>query len=392
VALNQLPIGLYVHLPWCVRKCPYCDFNSYEARGALAEHVYVEMLLRDLDDELSRMARPLIGSVFIGGGTPSLFSSDAIAHLLQGLKTRTQFVEDVEVTLEANPGSAETARFRGYIDAGVNRLSLGIQSFDAAQLQRLGRVHDAAEAHAAIAKAREAGCVNLNLDLMFGLPEAAPGDALRDLEQAIAHAPEHLSWYQLTLEEGTAFARQPPPLPEHDQICDDYDAGLKLLADSGYQQYEISAYARTDRAARHNNNYWLFGDYIGIGAGAHGKRTDAAGVVWRTTRIRHPERYQKAARDGSAIESEERVAGTTLATEFMLNALRLAKGFDLALFSARTGLPLATIDTPLRIALARGWLAQDEAHVWPTALGFRFLNDLQLLFTSLDAEHDAESN
>ena len=392
MALNQLPIGLYVHLPWCVRKCPYCDFNSYEARGALAEHVYVEMLLRDLDDELSRMARPLIGSVFIGGGTPSLFSSDAIAHLLQGLKTRTQFVEDVEVTLEANPGSAETARFHGYIAAGVNRLSLGIQSFDAAQLQRLGRVHDAGEAHAAIAMAREAGCVNLNLDLMFGLPEAAPGDALRDLEQAIAHAPEHLSWYQLTLEEGTAFARQPPPLPEHDQICDDYDAGLALLAASGYQQYEISAYARSNRAARHNNNYWLFGDYIGIGAGAHGKRTDAAGVVWRTTRIRHPERYQKAARDGSAIESEERVAGATLATEFMLNALRLAKGFDLALFSARTGLPLATIDAPLRIALARGWLAQDDERVWPTALGFRFLNDLQLLFTSLDAEHDAESN
>ncbi len=390
--MNKLPIGLYVHLPWCVRKCPYCDFNSYEARGALAEHVYVEMLLRDLDDELSRMARPVIGSVFIGGGTPSLFSSDAIAHLLQGLKSRTQFVEDVEVTLEANPGSAETARFHGYIAAGVNRLSLGIQSFDAAQLQRLGRVHDAAEAHAAIAMAREAGCVNLNLDLMFGLPEAAPGDALRDLEQAIAHAPEHLSWYQLTLEEGTAFARQPPPLPEHDQICDDYDAGLTLLAESGYQQYEISAYARSQRAARHNNNYWLFGDYIGIGAGAHGKRTDAAGVVWRTTRIRHPERYQKAARDGSAIENEERVAGATLATEFMLNALRLAKGFDLALFSARTGLPLTTIEAPLRIALARGWLAQDDARVWPTALGFRFLNDLQLLFTSLDAEPDAESN
>ena len=389
--MNQLPIGLYVHLPWCVRKCPYCDFNSYEARGALAEHVYVEMLLRDLDDELSRMARPLIGSVFIGGGTPSLFSSEAIAHLLQGLEARTQFVDDIEVTLEANPGTAETARFRGYIAAGVNRLSLGIQSFDAAQLQRLGRIHDAAEAHAAIAMAREAGCENLNLDLMFGLPEAAAGDALRDLEQAIAHAPEHLSWYQLTLEEGTAFARQPPPLPEHDQICDDYDAGLKLLAESGYQQYEISAYARTDRAARHNNNYWLFGDYIGIGAGAHGKRTDAAGVVWRTTRIRHPERYQKAARDGSAIESEERVAGATLATEFMLNALRLAKGFDLALFSARTGLPLATIDAPLRIALARGWLAQDDERVWPTALGFRFLNDLQLLFTSLDAEHDAPS-
>lgn len=382
--MSGLPIGLYVHLPWCVRKCPYCDFNSYEARGTLAEHVYVEALLRDLDTELARMTRPVISSVFIGGGTPSLFSAEAIAHLLDGLKSRTQFVDDVEVTLEANPGTAETARFRGYIAAGVNRLSIGIQSFDPAQLKRLGRVHDAREAHAAIAMARDAGCTNLNLDLMFGLPEAAPGDALRDLGQAIAHAPEHVSWYQLTLEEGTAFARQPPPLPDHDQICDDYDAGLALLASAGYQQYEISAHARSDRAARHNLNYWLFGDYIGIGAGAHGKRTDQSGAVWRTARIRHPERYQKAARDGNAIETEECVAGLTLATEFMLNALRLAGGFDTALFNTRTGLSLGVLDAPLKAALARAWMERQGERLRPTALGFRFLNDLQLLFTGLD--------
>lgn len=382
--MNGLPIGLYVHLPWCVRKCPYCDFNSYEARGALAEHVYVDALMRDLDNELTRMARPAIGSVFIGGGTPSLFSGAAIARLLDGLRARTDFVDDIEITLEANPGTAETARFRGYIEAGVNRLSLGIQSFDAAQLKRLGRIHDAQEAHGAIAMAREAGCRNLNLDLMFGLPEAAPGDALRDLEQAIAHAPEHVSWYQLTLEEGTAFARQPPPLPEHDQICDDYDAGLALLANAGYQQYEISAHARHARAARHNTNYWLFGDYIGIGAGAHGKRTDEAGSVWRTARIRHPDRYQKAAREGQAIESEERVTGMTLATEFMLNALRLATGFDTSLFSARTGLPWQVLEAPVNSALARGWLVKEGGRLRPTALGFRFLNDLQLLFTALD--------
>ncbi len=384
--MSAVPIGLYVHLPWCVRKCPYCDFNSYEARGPLIEHVYIDALLRDLDTELARMTRPLIGSVFIGGGTPSLFSAPAIARLLEGLRSRTQFVDDVEVTLEANPGTAETARFRGYIAAGVNRLSLGIQSFDPAQLLRLGRIHDAREAHAAIAMAREAGCTNLNLDLMFGLPEAAPSDSLRDLEQAIGHEPEHVSWYQLTLEEGTAFARQPPPLPDHDQICDDYDAGLALLASAGYQQYEISAYARSERAARHNTNYWLFGDYIGIGAGAHGKRTDEAGTVWRTARIRHPERYQKAAREGRAIETEERVTGMTLATEFMLNALRLASGFDTALFSARTGLSIGAIEAPLNTALARGWLKQQDDRLCPTALGFRFLNDLQLLFTALD-EH-----
>ena len=382
--MTSAPIGLYVHLPWCVKKCPYCDFNSYEARGTLAERLYVDALMRDLDTELTRMARPLISSVFIGGGTPSLFSVEAITRLMDGLRTRTTFVEDIEVTLEANPGTAETARFRGYIAAGVNRLSLGIQSFDAVQLTRLGRIHDADEAHRAIGMARDAGCNNLNLDLMFGLPQAQPGDAVRDLEQAIAHQPEHVSWYQLTLEEGTAFARHPPLLPEHDQICDDYDGGLALLAQAGYQQYEISAHARPGRAARHNLNYWHFGDYIGIGAGAHGKRTDGAGAVWRTARIRHPERYLKAARTTHAIDTEERVEGKSLATEFMLNALRLAQGFPIALFTARTGLPLSVIEAPLQTALARAWLELRVEHLCPTALGFRFLNDLQLLFTTLD--------
>lgn len=386
--MTDAAIGLYVHLPWCVRKCPYCDFNSYEARGAVAESVYVEALLRDLEFDLLQRPAPLVGSVFLGGGTPSLFSGAAIARLLDGLRARTRFVDDVEVTLEANPGTAETARFRDYIAAGVNRLSLGVQSFNAAHLRRLGRIHGADEARAAIDMARAAGCHNLNLDLMFGLPEAAPGDALDDLSQAIEFAPEHLSWYQLTLEEGTAFAQKPPPLPEHDAVCDDYDAGLALLAAHGYGQYEISAHARPARAARHNTNYWLFGDYIGIGAGAHGKRTDAAGKVWRTARIRHPERYMKAAREGRQVESEEALDGLTLATEFMLNALRLAEGFDRRLFSARTGLPWRVLHTPLATALARGWLQEDGEWLRPTALGFRFLNDLQLLFTGLD-EHAA---
>ncbi|MGE0857624.1 MAG: radical SAM family heme chaperone HemW [Gammaproteobacteria bacterium] len=376
--------GLYLHLPWCVRKCPYCDFNSFEARGALAEQVYVTALLADLDAELRERPRPRIASVFIGGGTPSLFSAAAIARLLDGCAARTDFCGDVEITLEANPGTAEAARLRGYLAAGVNRLSLGIQSFDDEMLVRLGRIHGAEEARRAIAMAREAGCVNLNLDLMFGLPEARPGDALRDLEQAIALGPEHLSWYQLTLEEGTAFGRRPPPLPEHDLICDDYDAGLALLAAAGYAQYEISAYARDGRAARHNLNYWHFGDYLGLGAGAHGKRTDAEGGVWRAARIRHPERYMRAALAGDAVDERSQVQGGDLATEFMLNALRLAAGFSLALFEQRTGLAREIIAAPLAEALSRGWLLQRADWLHPTGAGFRFLNDLQLLFTGLD--------
>lgn len=376
--------GLYLHLPWCVRKCPYCDFNSFEARGALAEQAYVAALLADLDAELRERPRPRIASVFVGGGTPSLFSAEAVARLLDGCAARTDFTADVEITLEANPGTAEAARLRGYLDAGVNRLSLGIQSFDDAMLARLGRIHGAAEALRAIAMAREAGCANLNLDLMFGLPEARPGDALRDLEQAIALAPEHLSWYQLTLEEGTAFGRRPPPLPEHDLICDDYDAGLALLAAAGYAQYEISAYAREGRAARHNLNYWHFGDYLGIGAGAHGKRTDGEGRVWRTARIRHPERYMRAALAGDAVDERAQVRGVDLATEFMLNALRLVAGFPLALYEQRTGLKPEVIAAPLAEALARGWLEQRADWLRPTSAGFRFLNDLQLLFTGLD--------
>ncbi|MBX9608750.1 MAG: radical SAM family heme chaperone HemW [Gammaproteobacteria bacterium] len=376
--------GLYLHLPWCVRKCPYCDFNSFEARGTLAEQAYVTALLADLDAELRERPRPRVASVFIGGGTPSLFSAEAIARLLDGCAARTDFTPDVEITLEANPGTAEAARLRGYLAAGVNRLSLGIQSFDDAMLARLGRIHGAEEARRAVTMAREAGCANLNLDLMFGLPEARPGDALRDLEQAIALAPEHLSWYQLTLEEGTAFGRRPPPLPEHDLICDDYDAGLALLAAAGYTQYEISAYAREGRAARHNLNYWHFGDYLGIGAGAHGKRTDAEGRVWRTTRIRHPERYMRAALAGDAVDERSQVRGVELATEFMLNALRLAEGFPLALFEQRTGLAREVIAAPLAEALARGWLLQRADWLQPTSAGFLFLNDLQLLFTGLD--------
>lgn len=374
--------GLYVHLPWCVRKCPYCDFNSYEARGELAEQAYVDALLRDLDYALERAGPLVIESIFIGGGTPSLFGGAAIGALLDGIAGRARLAPGLEVTLEANPGASEAARLRDYVLAGVNRISLGIQSFNDDRLRAIGRIHDSAAGLRAVERARAAGVANLNLDLMFGLPGDEPGDGLLDLEQAIALAPEHISWYQLTIEEGTAFARKPPALPEHDQICDDYDAGLARLAAAGYAQYEVSAYARAGRQSRHNLNYWRFGDYLGIGAGAHGKQRVADGIV-RSVRVRHPDSYLKAARDGRPVASETAVRGIALATEFMLNALRLRDGFSLAEFVQRTGLPADSIGPPLEAARARGWLVQDADTVRPTAQGYRFLNELLLLFMDL---------
>ena len=373
--------GLYVHLPWCERKCPYCDFNSYRAPARIAEQVYVDALLADLDAELAADPAPAIASVFIGGGTPSLFGGAAIARLLDGIAARVSFEPDAEVTLEANPGSAEQARFAAYRAAGVNRLSLGIQSFDDRALAAIGRVHDGQAARRAVAAARAAGFDNLNLDLMFGLPAIAPAGALDDLRTALALAPEHLSWYQLTLEEGTAFARRPPLLPDHDALCDLHDAGLALLALHDFEHYEVSAFARPGRAARHNLNYWRYGDYIGIGAGAHGKRTRADGVV-RRMKIRQPERYMKQVRAGDAVAEQWQVPRDELVGEYMINALRLKAGFDLAECVARTGLRADAPELlgPLTSARAKGWLEQRGGHLKPTALGYRYLNDLQGLF------------
>ncbi len=373
--------GLYIHLPWCERKCPYCDFNSYEVRGAFDEQRYVAALLLDLELETDSSDTATIGSVFIGGGTPSLFSGAAMTSLLDGVRARVTLTADCEVTLEANPGSAEAGRFCDYRAAGVNRLSLGIQSFDDARLRALGRVHDAAEAMAAVASARHAGFGNLNLDLMFGLPGARSGDAVVDLQQAIDCAPAHISWYQLTIEAGTAFAHKPPSLPEHDAICDDYDAGLELLAAAGFEQYEISAHAQPGKASRHNLNYWRFGDYLGIGAGAHGKIT-RAGTVFRRHKPRHPLSYMKAVESGTGATEQARVEGARLLSEFMLNALRLRDGFSLGELVARTGLAAndARVEKPLSAACARGWLERDGEIVRPSAEGYRFLNDLQLLF------------
>ncbi len=374
--------GLYVHLPWCIRKCPYCDFNSFEARGELAESAYVQALQFDLAYALERSGDVEITSVFIGGGTPSLFSGAAIGALLDDIRSRARCASDIEITLEANPGASEAARLHDYVVAGVNRISLGIQSFNNERLQALGRIHDSAAALRAVTSARAAGVTNLNLDLMFGLPGDLPGDSLHDLEQAIALEPEHISWYQLTLEEGTAFARKPPTLPDHDQICDDYEAGLLVLSAATYVQYEVSAHARSGRQSRHNLNYWRFGDYIGIGAGAHGMRRTDHGVL-RSVRVRHPESYMKAARAGRPVATESTVTGSELASEFMLNALRLRDGFSLRDFVDRTGLSADCIAEPLQTARERGWLEATIDFIRPTALGYRFLNELLLLFMEL---------
>ncbi|MSQ68316.1 MAG: radical SAM family heme chaperone HemW [Gammaproteobacteria bacterium] len=376
----QVPLALYIHLPWCVRKCPYCDFNSHTAPAGIPEDAYVAALLDDLAADLrTTQGRPL-SSVFIGGGTPSLFSGAAIGRLMDGVRAQVALPASAEVTLEANPGTVDAANFAGYRAAGVNRLSIGVQSLRPAQLQALGRIHSPADVTRAVATARAAGFDNFNLDLMHGLPGDAPGDALADLRGALAFRPTHLSWYQLTIEAGTAFAQRPPVLPDDEAIAEDFDAGCALLEAAGFTRYEVSAYARAGHESRHNLNYWTFGDYLGIGAGAHGKLTHAQGIV-RTLKRRHPQAYLKAAGQGRAVA----VPAADLVTEFMLNALRLRAGFSQALFTQRTGLTWQHIAGPVATGLARGWLTRTADGVAPSVLGYRFLSDLQLLFMDGDA-------
>jgi putative oxygen-independent coproporphyrinogen III oxidase len=375
----DIPLALYAHFPWCVKKCPYCDFNSHALRGEVPEMEYVDALLRDLDFELAeREARPLT-SIFFGGGTPSLFSATALARLLEQAAKRVAFAPDIEITLEANPGTADAANFRGYRAAGVNRLSIGVQSFDAGQLKALGRIHGPDEARRAFALARDAGFDNVNLDLMYALPRQTLSQARADLEAAFALAPEHLSYYQLTLEPNTEFHARPPPLPDHDQAWEMQEQGQALLAAQGYAQYEVSAYARAGRCCRHNLNYWEFGDYLGIGAGAHGKRT-RAGDIRRRARHKHPRSWQEAAGTPAAVQEERAVAATDLPFEFAMNALRLNRGFDLADFERRTGLPGSTLDRPLAQAASRGLIERDGAAVRASTRGRELLNQLTALF------------
>ena len=385
IALQALPpLSLYVHLPWCLRKCPYCDFNSHErAPQDVPEARYLQALRADLEASLPLVWGRTVHTVFIGGGTPSLFSPDSIATLVSDLRMLLPLAPDCEITMEANPGTFERDRFRGFAQAGVTRLSIGVQSFDDDRLAALGRVHDRAQAIAAAEEAaRSFG--TFNLDLMYALPGQTPAQLDADLSQAFALQPPHLSLYHLTLEPNTTFARRPPPdLPDDDTAFDMLDRVVDRTGEQGYGRYEVSAYARTGHRCRHNLNYWQFGDYLGLGAGAHGKLSFAHHVV-RQVKWREPGTYMSRALEGRAMSNEEDVARKALPFEFMLNALRLAEGFPLSLFTERCGLPLSALAGGLDEAERRGLLVREGApgaeHVRPTPRGFDFLSDLQSLF------------
>jgi putative oxygen-independent coproporphyrinogen III oxidase len=368
------PLALYVHIPWCVRKCPYCDFNSHERREALPEADYVDALVADLEGLLPSVWGRRVSSVFIGGGTPSLFSVAAIERLLSEIRARVVLEPDAEVTLEANPGTAEAGRFRGYRDAGVNRLSIGVQSFDDAMLQRLGRIHDGSEARRVLEMTR-AVFDNVNLDLMYGLPGQTPAMAQADLAEALRWETTHLSAYQLTIEPNTAFYSKPPQLPEHDACADMQRMVEERLAASGFEHYETSAFARPGRRCRHNLNYWQFGDYLGIGAGAHGK-VSFPDRITRHARAKQPREYMAAALRSASLVEERIVDARELPFEFMLNALRLVQGFDAELYAARTGLPFRALETALAEAETQGLLERSATRIQPTDRGRRFLNEL----------------
>ena len=378
------PLSLYIHIPWCVKKCPYCDFNSHAVRDGIPQEAYVDALLADLDGDLADFgdaARRPLSSVFFGGGTPSLFTPAAIARILDGVAARLAFAAEAEVTLETNPGTVEHGRFGGYREAGVNRISFGVQSFDDAMLQRLGRIHSSAEALRAFDEARTAGFDNINLDLMYALPHQDLAGALADLKRAIALAPEHISHYQLTLEPNTLFAAKPPPLPDSDCAWDMQEHGQALLAAHGHAQYEVSAYAREGRRSAHNLNYWTFGDYLGIGAGAHAKLSDAGtSAIRRRAKQRTPRAFLEHATTSRRIAGDAPVASADLPFEFMMNALRLVDGVPAMLFGERTGLPRGVLDRPLREAVERGWLVDDADQLRAGSEGQRFLNDVIALF------------
>ncbi len=372
------PLTLYVHLPWCVRKCPYCDFNSHAAREGLPERRYVDALIADLDQELPNIWGRRVSAVFFGGGTPSLFSAAAIDEILAAVRARATLDPDAEVTLEANPGTVEAGKFAGFAQAGVNRLSIGVQSFCDRHLKALGRIHGAEEARTAIGMARE-HFENVNLDLMFALPEQTLAECEQDVDAALTHGTPHLSLYHLTLEPNTLFHRDPPRLPDDDLAADMHAMVIERLAAAGYVNYETSAYARPGSECRHNLNYWNFGDYLGIGAGAHGKVSFADRIV-RTVKHKHPEKFMQQSLAGDAIQERREVSSAELPFEFMLNALRLESGFPLALFRERTGLGLDSILPALRQAESTGLLERDHAFARPTRKGRMFLNDLLELF------------
>ena len=376
------PLSLYIHIPWCVRKCPYCDFNSHAQPEKLPVAEYVAALVADLDQDLPLVWGRSVHSVFFGGGTPSLFPPEAIAEILSAASARLRFSPGAEITLECNPGTAEHGRFEGYREAGVNRLSFGIQSFDDGCLQRLGRIHDSGEAEAAVKLAQDAGYDNINLDLMYALPQQSLAMALHDVERAIALQPAHLSHYQLTLEPNTVFAARPPAgIPAEDDAWEMQERCIEAMAAAGYAQYEVSAYAREGRQCAHNLNYWRFGDYLGIGAGAHGKLSSgASGEILRRWKLKNPRDYLTQAAGEGRIGGDDPISEAQRPFDYMLNALRLVEGFSLRDFEARTGLDRSSIAPELEHALLRGWLERQGEHWRPTELGRRFTNDVISLF------------
>jgi oxygen-independent coproporphyrinogen-3 oxidase len=377
------PLSLYIHIPWCMRKCPYCDFNSHEARNAIPEKEYVAALVRDLELALPQIWGRKVYTVFFGGGTPSMLSGESVTEILRQVRMLLPLDLNAEITLEANPGTVETERFAAYRDAGVNRLSLGIQSFNDAHLQALGRIHSADEAKRAIEIAQQ-HFDNINLDLMYALPQQTLEQALQDVQTALQFKPQHLSCYHLTLEPNTLFYRNPPPLPDDDASSDMQQRIEALLAAHGYEHYETSAFAQPKKRARHNLNYWQFGDYLGIGAGAHSKLSFHDKVI-RQVRYKQPQAYLDAVAKSAPVQEEHEVALVDIAFEFMMNALRLNEGFDSVLFQERTSLSLLSIRNELAEAERRGLLSRDQQCIAPTKLGQRFLNDLLEIF--LAAEH-----
>jgi len=379
VSLKALPpLSLYVHIPWCVRKCPYCDFNSHEARGEAPEADYLHALINDLELALPQIWGRRVYSVFFGGGTPSLFSARAIEALLAAFRARLSLAADAEITLEANPGTFESAKFRDYRACGVNRLSIGVQSFNPAHLRALGRIHDGDEARRAIGIA-QAHFDNVNLDLMYALPRQTLAEAEQDIETARGFGTSHLSAYHLTLEPNTLFHRHPPPLPDCELAADMQETVEARLAEGGYVNYETSAFAQPGRECRHNLNYWRFGDYLGIGAGAHSKLSFPDRIL-RQMRHKQPRAYMQNTAAGSPIQEEHQVSRADLGFEFMMNALRLSDGFEPALFAERTGLPITAVEQSLREAVQRGLITRDHARIAPTKRGQRFLNDLLQIF------------
>jgi putative oxygen-independent coproporphyrinogen III oxidase len=374
-------LALYLHMPWCVRKCPYCDFNSHQLKSLKPDASYIDTLIRDFDREAPRLKGRRIDTVFFGGGTPSLFQPEQFARLLAALRQRIEFAGDAEITLEANPGTIERGRFLGYREAGINRVSLGAQSFNARALNALGRIHSAEDTLRAVEELRAAKLDNFNLDLMYALPEQTREEAQDDLVKAIALAPAHISYYHLTLEPGTVFYSRPPPLPDEEAAWQIQSAGQELLAEAGYAQYEVSAYARDGARCRHNLNYWLFGDYVGVGAGAHGKisLTNPQRIL-RTTKPKQPREYQSQIRSQDSVGETTQVDAKDLPFEFMLNALRLNEGFKSDCYEARTGLKVTAIEEKLQQAESRGLLEPQPGGWRPTGLGRRFLNDLTLSF------------